>query len=480
MIPSSHRVGQSRITLKGVGLRGKIFEGGALLMGRQLVSMGLSLIGLLVITRIIGPAAYGPYVAALGICQYAQNLGQAGIGVYLVRAAGDVTPRTFDIATTLLLISALGLMVVLEASLGLIATWIPMPGLAPLLGVLLISVVFQTIAVGASAQLERALDFRRVAMIEMAGQLLYYAVTLPLVFMGFGVWSLVAGWCLQQVFVCVAFYVAARYWPKLAWDTAIVRSMLNYTLGYAASDWLWQLRNLINPLIVGHFLPAEAVGQVGLAIRMMELLSFTKTIAYRLSVAVLAKVQHEPAKLIAAATDGMRLQTLALGPVLIGFSWFGGFLLAMVFGKRWEPVMLVYPYLALSYLTNAQFNIHSSILYVLHRNWAVSWFHIVHVVLFAGSAWVFVARFGIVGYGYAEMAALLSYPVVHRSVRQAVGSPDYAISALWWGGIAIGLFWRELGPWAIAVPVAVLLCPPSLRQLKVFYGMFARRPRHVI
>src|ERR1700709_1070126 len=128
------------------GLRGKVLEGAALLRGRQLVSMGLSLIGLLVITRIIGPAAYGPYVAALGICQYAQSVGQAGIGVYLVRAAGDVTPRTFDVATTLLLITGITLVATLEASLGLIATWIPMPGLAPLLSVLLISVVFQTIA----------------------------------------------------------------------------------------------------------------------------------------------------------------------------------------------------------------------------------------------------------------------------------------------------------------------------------------------
>src|ERR1700709_1330111 len=208
------------------GLRGKVFEGGALLMGRQFVSMGLSLIGLLVITRIIGPAAYGPYVAALGICQYAQNLGQAGIGVYLVRAAGDVTPRTFDVATTLLLISALGLMAVLEASLGLIATWIPMPGLAPLLAVLLVSVVFQTISVGASARLERALDFRNVAMIEMAGQLLYYGAALPLVFMGFGVWSLVTGWCLQQLFLCVACHVAARYWPRLACAINLVRAAL--------------------------------------------------------------------------------------------------------------------------------------------------------------------------------------------------------------------------------------------------------------
>jgi PST family polysaccharide transporter len=449
-----------------------------MLMGRQLLSMGLSLIGLLVITRIIGPAAYGPYVAALGICQYAQNLGQAGIGVYLVRAAGDVTERTYDVATTLLTISAVGLMVILEASLGLIARWVPMPGLPPLLAVLLVSVVFQTIAVGASARLERALDFRRVAMIEMTGQLLYYACAVPLVFTGFGVWSLVTGWCLQQFFLCVAFHIAARYRPKLAWDAATVRAMLSYTLGYAASDWLWQLRGLVNPLIVGHFLPADAVGQVGLAIRMLELLSFTKTVAYRLSVAVLAKVQQEPAKLVEAATDGMRLQTLALGPVLIGFSWFGGLLLALVFGPRWDPVMAVYPYLALSYLTNAQFNIHSSILYVLHRNWAVSWFHIVHIVLFAGAAWFAVDRFGIVGYGYAEMVALLSYPVIHRSVKKVVGSPDYGISALWWAAIAIGLFWRQLGLWDIAVPVVALLCPPSLRQLQVYARMFALGRRH--
>ncbi|HEY0183385.1 MAG TPA: oligosaccharide flippase family protein [Rhodopila sp.] len=461
-------------------LRGKVLEGGALLMGRQLISMGLSVVGLLVITRIIGPAAYGPYVAALSICQYAQNLGQAGIGVYLVRAEGDVTERTYDVATTLLLLSAGGLVLLLEAGLGLIARWAPMPGLTPLLGVLLVTVVPQTLAVTASARLERALDFRRVAMIETAGQLLYYGAALPLVLVGLGVWSLVVGWCLQQLFLCIAMHVAARHWPRLAWDRATIRAMLSYTLGYAASDWLWQLRGLVNPLIVGHFLPAEAVGQVGLAIRMMELLSFTKTIAYRLSVAVLAKVQHEPAKLVEAATDGMRLQTLALAPVLLGFSWFGGMILALVFGERWQPVMLVYPYLALSYLTNAQFNIHSSILYVLHRNWAVSWFHVVHIVLFAGAAWLAVDRWGLVGYGYGEMVALLSYPVIHRSVRDLVGSPRYGISLLWWTSVAIGLFWRQLGLWAIAVPFAALLCPPSIRQLKHYYGMFAGRRRHVV
>jgi O-antigen/teichoic acid export membrane protein len=208
------------------------------------------------------------------------------------------------------------------------------------------------------------------------------------------------------------------------------------------------------------------------------LLTFTKAVAYRLSVAVLARVQHEPAKLVEATTDGMRLQTLALGPVLIGFSWFGGSLLALAFGKRWDPVMVVYPYLAVSYLTNAQFNIHVSVLFVLHRNWAVFLFHVVHILLFAGAAWALVNRCGIAGYGYAEMVALLSYPVLHRSLREVIGSPDYGVAVLWWAAIAIGLFWQDLGLWDIAVPIVALLCPPSLRQLRVYYGMFAIRGRH--
>jgi hypothetical protein len=115
---------------------------------------------------------------------------------------------------------------------------------------------------------------------------------------------------------------------------------------------------------------------------------------------------------------------------------------------------------------------------VLHRNWAVFLFHVVHILLFASAAWVLVNRCGIAGYGYAEMVALLSYPVLHRSLRQVIGSPDYGIAALWWAAIAIGLFWRDLGLWDIAVPIVALLCPPSLRQLRVYYGMFAIRRRH--
>ncbi|MDR3423653.1 MAG: oligosaccharide flippase family protein [Alphaproteobacteria bacterium] len=452
------------------GLKERVLKGGVFLVGREIISMGLSLIGVLMITRIIGPERYGAYAAALGIYQYIQNLGQAGIGVYLVRAP-QITKHDYHIATTLLLAGALLMLAGTEISLDLIGRWVHVEGFKPFLAVLGGALIFQTVAVGATAQLERALDFRRIAMIEMSGQILYYLIAIPMVFMHFGAWSLVAGWCAQQAFLCIASHIAAGYMPRLAWNLAIVRRMLGYTLGFTAANWLWQLRSLVNPLIVGHFLGAEAVGQVGLGIRLLEMLSFVKTITWRLSIAALAKVQNEPKKLVGAVTHGMQMQMLALGPILLGFGWFGKIILPLIFGPRWDPVMEIYPFLALSYLTNAQFNTHSSVLYVLRKNWDVALFHIAHVTLFAVTAWFAIEKFGVIGYGWAEVGALASYVVIHLSMARLTGSPDYKVSGIWWAAATIGLFWQQLGLWTAVVPFLGLLWPASLRQLKYYFTM---------
>lgn len=455
----------------GRGLRRMVLKGGALLFARQVISMGLSLVGVVMITRIIGPERYGSYAAASGICQYLLSIGAIGIGVYLIRQARDTADRDFHVATTLLLGSSAILVAVIELGTGLLSTWVHVEGFEALLRVLAIAIPFQLLGLPASARLERALDYRSVAIVELSSQLTFYVVALPLVLAGHGPWGLVGGWIAQQMMSCVLYHVLGRYWPNIGWDAAIARRMLTYTLSYSAADWLWQMRTLVNPLIVGHFLGAATVGQVAMCIRLVELLCFFKTIAWRLSVAVLAKIQDQPAKLVEAITQGMQLQTMAIGPIVLGFGWLGGWLLPLLFGEAWLPVMDIYPFIALAYLTNAQFNMHSSALYVLERNWEVSVFHIAHIVLFGTVAAVACSRLGVTGYGWGELAALLGYFVIHRSVARVIGRPGYRVPAVWWTGLAIGLFWRELGPWAFAAPFAALLWPESIGRLRAFWVM---------
>lgn len=443
-------------------------KGGAFLFGRQIISMGLSFVGVMMITRVIGPESYGSYAAALGIYQYAVSLGQVGVGIYLVRLKGEADEREFGVAYSLLLALAAILIFSIEGGLGLISSWIHVKGFDSLLRILVLCLPFQLLAVPANARLERRLDYRRVAMIELAGQMTFYVVAVPMVACGYGAWSLACGWFVQQALASLLSHVLAAARPRFDWDRAIAVRVAGYAASLSFATWLWQLRGLVNPFIVGHFLGAESVGLVGLTIRLMEMLTFIKTIAWRLSIAGLARIQGDTERMRRAVTQGMQLQILAVGPILLGFGWAGGVLVPLIFGPRWLPMMNIYPFIALGYLTNSQFNMHSSVLSVLRRNDQASVFHIIHVMLFAGVTALAIPRLGLVGYGGGEIAALLSYWAIHSFVVRAIGSPDYRLSVIWWSGLALGLFWRQFGPWALAAPFLAVLSPVSLRQLKVF------------
>jgi O-antigen/teichoic acid export membrane protein len=467
MAGTAGEAGNSPAPAQGL-LRAKVLQGGTYLFFRQFISLGLSLLGLFIVSRLIGPEGYGGYAAALGIYYYLLNLSQIGVEVYLVRQR-SVSEHEYDVAFTFLLASSLLAILLVEAAADRLAGWVQVDGFEPIVRVLICALIFQATATPATARLERELDYRRVAAIELTGQVCYYLLAVPLAFAGYGGWSLVVGWFAQMGTNWVLFQFAARYVPRLRFDRAIARHMLSFTFGFSLVTWTWWLRALINPLIVGHFAGTAAVAQIGMAVKLVEALTFVKVIAWRLSVATLSRLQDDISKLRAAINQGMQLQILALAPPLLGFCWLGDFVVPRALGPRWTPALEVFPFIAVSYLTNAPFAMHSSMLAVFRRNYEATLFNIVHVGLFAAASAVCVPRLGLVGYGWGEMAALASYLVLHVFAVLQVGAIDYRIAGLWWAGTVVGLFWHQVGIWAIAVPFVALSCPASVRQLRELY-----------
>src|SRR5207249_3389135 len=103
------------------------------------------------------------------------------------------------------------------------------------------SVPFTLLAAPALASLERALNYKTVAIIEMFGQFLYYGIALVLAVAGAGVWAPTAAYFSWQVWLLASTYVAARYRPSFVWRGRLVREMLGYGSSYSVSTWLWQL-----------------------------------------------------------------------------------------------------------------------------------------------------------------------------------------------------------------------------------------------
>ncbi len=425
--------------------------------------MVLSIAAMFLITRAIGPGQYGIFASAYGLTIFLQSFGNLGIGVYLVRQEGEREARLSHQAFALFIV--LGGLVISIAALAapLIESWSRLNGLTQILQMLLLFSFPMLLAQVPLAELEHQLQFKRIAWVELLGQLLYVLIAFPLAQKGFGAWAPAIGWCAQQMQSFVLLMLCAKYRPRWVWDMALIRDMLAYSMGISASGWVWSLQSLISPLIVGRFAGEAAVGYVALAIRLVDVLGFAKGATYRISIAALAKVQGDRDRLRRAVSEGMGLQILALGPLLVGAAWISPYLLPLAFGDKWNPVMEVYPYIALCYMSNALFNLHTSVLYVLKKPGQVTMFHAAYVLVFAISAFVLVPNMRHVGYGVADTIAIFTYGIIHLSLARSVGSPDYRLPLLWWAGFSIALFQSVLG-WGVAVVLAFILLIPSTRN----------------
>ena len=92
-----------------------------------------------------------------------------------------------------------------------------------------------------------------------------YAVAIPCALAGGGAWAPASGFVTQQLVLMVASFRSAGHRPSLCWDNALVLKMLKDGLAYCTSSWVWQLRGLVNSLIVGRCAGAEAVGYIAVA-----------------------------------------------------------------------------------------------------------------------------------------------------------------------------------------------------------------------
>lgn len=458
-----------------MSLRQQVIQGGLFLAIRQGLGMAIGVVGVLLLTRLIGPANYGIYAAALGIFAYLQSLALWGINVYLIRHEHDDSEDTYHSAFSLLCALGIGAAIVALCATPLLSKWVRLPGFgvvaSPMFALLPIVLIGQV----GLARLERHLDYRRVALVELAGQLIYYLVSLSFAFSGQLRFAPVAGWIVQQLICAVAYVALSNYRPKWLWNRALVRDMLTYGFGFSSSLWVWQLRSLVNPLLVSRIAGAEAVGIIALAIRLVEYLTFVKSATWRMSLAALGRMRGDVERMRRAVGEGMRLQILALGPILLLFAVAGPTVIPLAFGPRWNLAMTVYPYVALSYLINGMFNLHSSALYVMRRNWDVTAFHLIHVALFGISAAVLVSRFGLNGYGYAEVIALSSYLAIHLFLKARIGAPTYGISLVWALAFGVGLFASTFSLWMLLAPALVCLMPATWEAIASIAAQFRQR-----
>jgi PST family polysaccharide transporter len=120
------------------------------------------------------------------------------------------------------------------------------------------------------------------------------------------------------------------------------------------------------------------------------------------------------------------------------------------------------------------FNLQTSVLYIFRKNMKVTWFSIVHIALFAGSAAILVPYKGFVGYGWAEIIALPSYVIIHLFLAREIDSPSYGAPAIWYAMTVCVLLLGSLGAPARYFAFVILFTPLFFRKERSTLAGYAK------
>lgn len=442
-----------------MGLRKAVIQGGSYLFIRQGLGLGLTVIYFIIVFRHVGPEVYGIFSLGTAVLAVAQQALSFGVGVYLVRNPYSKTELVDLGFSYIVLASLLGFLfspflaqlIILSSQLSASA-FIHLLCIFTLLPVSLLGIIPQSL-------LERNLAYKEMAKVELTSQVLQLGITIPLALANKGIWALIAGIWSQQLTLLLGYWIYSRYQPKWRWSWSEVADMFTYGLGYNISFWIWQMRSPLALSLINRYLGTEAVGVVALTMRLVEYVSFPKSLIWRISLPALGRLQKDKKALLQAVEEGAFVQTLLTGILLLSSGFLMPWLVPKAFGNSWSEILRVFPFIALGTLANATFALHSSALYVLRLNKHVALFHLAHISILALSLFFWLPKLGLLGYGLAELTTLSSYIVIHYLLVRFVDRMSFILPMGWLISLGTALLYPWLGLIAF-VPLAIWLFSP--------------------
>jgi O-antigen/teichoic acid export membrane protein len=406
-------------------LKQALLRGGLYLSLRQALTMVLSMISVLVITRTLGPEHYGWIVIAISFNILMTNLADLGLKVYLIRKPGDCPKQLQQEVLALLIImgTILALSCVLTAPL--IAVWTKIPELRLILLAMAPAILIDTCVGAPLGMLERTLQYQRSSFAEIGSLLLYYAAAIPLVLLGWDVWGIVVAHLLRSILQAVIAFVSYPIRPIYPKNFKELQRALYYGIGFSGAMWIVQGRGLIIPLLLGRFIGTEAVGLVGATNRIADMLAFVKAIAWQLGISGFAKLQEDPSAMRNALSRAMTYQTFLLLPPLGLFTCLSPILVPLVLGHKWNGIVDLFPFVAFVFLMKGVFDLHALVLFSMGRNLDVFTFNLVSLGIISSAIAVLGNALHIWGYAAAEIISLIAFVLLHLRISRIIGSPSY-------------------------------------------------------
>ena len=322
----------------------------------------LQLLVLVLLARLLPPASFGIVQAALLVVGFSLIFSQLGVGPAVVQRPGL---ETVHITTgfTLSWLFGAGMTILTFLLAPLLAHFFHMPELNAVVKVMSVVFLIQGASVVAESLVQRDLRFRLMAIIEIAAFAFGFGVVgVAMALLGFGLWALVGANIVQAAVKAVLLLALQPHSKRFTLDRRATRELLYFGGGYTAARLGNYVAGMGDSLVVGRFLGADALGLYGRAYQLMSAPAvLLGTAVDRALFPAMAKVQHDPERLVLAYRRGVASLALVMLPVSIPLYVFAREVTLTLLGPSWMGAVLPLQIFALGLLFRTSYKMSDSI-----------------------------------------------------------------------------------------------------------------------
>ncbi len=293
----------------------------------------------LITSRILDPVSFGIVAFAAAVVAGLAAIMPVGFAEALVQRQ-ELEERHLNSVFWLCTIFASITYGLLILAAPLVAAYQDMPLLEPILYVLGTRLLFEAIAAGPNAILQRRMEFRALAIRTVLANLLGASTCLLLIYWGYPVWGLVMSQAVSPLVSMVVVLLTTRWRPSGWLDRASIKELASFGLSTLGINALSQAR--MEELLFGLLLGPAMLGLYFFARRLYTVLSDLFAGAFGgVSGVVFATLQSDPERRRAAFAVAS-FASAALGfPVFAGLLAIAPTAVPLVFGSQWEGAIVM-------------------------------------------------------------------------------------------------------------------------------------------
>lgn len=423
------------------------------LQGRQAIMLLVNLgVGIL-LARKLGPEVFGIYAIAtfcLSLITMATDFGLAGSLVQRKEAFGE---HEVSVAFTLQAIVSLGAasLIWVLAPLAMNVYKTAPPELVWIIRSLALPILLSPIGTTARLQLERDIQFHRIATIDITGLVVSNVVLLSLVFTEHGVWSFVWSNIAGSLTTSIHSWLLIRFRPSIRFDRKLTKELFSFGVFFQFGNITNEAAGWVIPLIAGANLGPAAVGLLTWASSNGRRPLMVVENVMRVAFPHFSRLQEHPEEL--AGQLGLYFRRL----LLLCYAWaLLGLLLAapmthFVYTDKWMPGVTSLQLFALGLSMDVANWVGGTTLTAVGGVRQTAQWTLVKSVLAIGGSFVGVHYLGMVGVPIASiLASLVSGAGILHNLRARV---PFDLSHLWkpslpfLAGYALYLPFQWIGGW---------------------------------